>query len=53
MSTGSKICLHAMALVTIGVVMAFLALPEDDKEELAAKMKAVKKKELKLLNKLD
>ncbi len=53
MKLGGKICLHAISLVTIGLVIAFLSLPDEDKEELADKVKEVKKKELKLLNKLD
>ena len=53
MKLGGKICLHAMALITLGGVIMFLALPESDREDIADKVKAVKKKELKLLNKLD
>lgn len=53
MRLGGKICLHAMSLVTIGLVIMYLALPESDREDIADKVKRVKKKELKLLNKLD
>lgn len=53
MKAGCYICLHVIALAAIGCVMGFLALPEKDKEELADKMKKLKNKELKMLNKLD